>query len=68
MIKTRKIGKIFVYHGQKYQCVKGYGCKNCDFSVKREGVVITCSVELSDSGFCSEVFRSDGENVIFKLV
>ena len=68
MIKERKIGEVFVDRGLKYQCVKGFNCKDCAFCVVPECEGMTCTGDLSVTGFCSELFRSDGEFVIFKLV
>ena len=68
MIPQRKIGEVFVDKGQKYQCVKGFGCLECAFCVIPEGEGMTCTGALSVTGHCHRMFRSDDEFVIFKLV
>lgn len=68
MIPERKIGEVFVDRGLKYQCVKGVDCKVCAFCVVPEDEGMICSGALSVTGYCSKLFRSDGEFVMFKLV
>lgn len=68
MIKERKIGEVFFDHGLKYQCVKGFNCKDCAFVVILDVEPAGCAGDISVTGFCSELFRSDGEFVIFKQV
>lgn len=68
MIPQRMIGEVFVDKGLKYQCIKGDACAECAFCVNPEGEGMTCTGNLSVTGYCSELFRSDGEFVIFKLV
>lgn len=68
MIKERMIGEVFVDKGLKYQCVKGYHCEECAFCVNPGGEGMTCTKPLSVAGICSQLFRSDDEFVIFKLV
>lgn len=53
----RKIGEIFEFGGEWYQCVEGTGCYKCDFHIDEN----TCGVE---SSYCT--CRSDKKNVIFK--
>ena len=54
-----KIGEIFEYNGEWYQCVKCViYCPNCDFFRKK------CNSQVL--GECGAVKRSDKENVIFK--
>ena len=55
----RKIGEIFEYNGEWYQCVEGLGCNECDLSK------ITCYHRF-ESGSCSPNMRKDGTQVIFK--
>ena len=55
----RKIGEIFEYKGEWYQCIKGLGCNECDLSK------ITCYHRF-ESGSCSPNMRKDGTQVIFK--
>lgn len=60
----RKIGEIFEYNGEWYQCVEGNDCANCVF-------IDYCkshSKEERDSaiGLCVSFDRNDGRHVIFK--
>ncbi len=54
----RKIGEIFEYNGEWYQCVKG-DCRKCDFFIKRGWASPRNTV-------CSKRIRKDKQNVIFK--
>ena len=54
----RKIGEIFEYNGEWYQCVKG-DCTKCDFFIKRGCVSPLNTV-------CGKRIRKDKQNVIFK--
>lgn len=53
----RKIGEIFEYKGEWYQCVEGGTCSECSFRH------IDCNI--SNIGDCTDK-RTDGETVIFK--
>ena len=53
----RKVGEIFEYNGEWYQCMEGTGCYRCAFNYDGN----TCIV---DSPYC--ICRSDKKNVIFK--
>lgn len=53
----RKIGEIFEYNGEWYQCMEGTGCYRCAFNYDGN----TCIV---DNPYCT--CRSDKKNVIFK--
>lgn len=53
----RKIGEIFEYNGEWYQCMEGTGCYRCAFNYDGN----TCIV---DNQYCT--CRSDKKNVIFK--
>lgn len=53
----RKIGEIFQYNGEWYQCVEGTGCYKCDFNIDEN----TC---IADDPHCT--CRSDKKDVIFK--
>ena len=57
----RKIGEIFEYDGEWYQCVKGNNgyCRGCAFYEKE------CKAKRIDIGSCS-IFRKDCTKVIFK--
>ena len=59
----RKIGEIFEYNGDWYQCVEdgiNESCDNCQF----KGDERACSFEFK--GFCSFGLRKDGKSVSFK--
>ncbi|WP_419556454.1 hypothetical protein [Phocaeicola sp.] len=53
----RKVGEIFEYNGEWYQCMEGTGCYRCAFNYDGN----TCIV---DNPYCT--CRSDKKNVIFK--
>lgn len=53
----RKIGEIFEYNGEWYQCMEGTGCYRCAFNYDGN----TCIV---DNQYCT--CRSDKKNVLFK--
>lgn len=52
----RKIGEIFEYNGEWYQCVEGTGCYKCAFYDK--------NICIANNPHCT--CRSDKKNVIFK--
>ena len=54
----RKIGEIFEYNGEWYQCVKGNTCDECSFSKSSWNCL------FDGTPYCSD--RSDGIEVIFK--
>ena len=53
----RKIGEIFEYNGEWYQCVEGNGCENCAFCERK------CYNPIGD---CCADRRKDNKDVIFK--
>lgn len=53
----RKIGEIFEFGGEWYQCVEGTGCYKCDFNIDES----TC---IADNPHCT--CRSDKKDVISK--
>ena len=53
----RKIGEIFEYNGEWYQCVEGAGCYQCAFNRAEN----TCT---ADNPHCT--CRSDKKDVVFK--
>lgn len=60
----RKIGEVFEYNGEWYQCVKDdypFNCRKCCFYNEADKI---CSEELT--GYCSSEFRSDEKEIIFK--
>lgn len=52
----RKVGEIFEYNGEWYQCMEGTGCYRCAFYDK--------NICIADNPHCT--WRSDKKNVIFK--
>lgn len=52
----RKVGEIFEYNGEWYQCMEGTGCYRCAFYDK--------NICIADNQRCT--CRSDKKNVIFK--
>src|SRR5699024_830041 len=55
----RKIGEIFEYNGEWYQCMKSNTCNDCAFYRNSCG-------SITGKGFCGHDFRKDATNVIFK--
>ena len=56
----RKIGEIFEYNGEWYQCIVGNGCKNCAFYERK------CNDNNDPIGDCCAQRRKDNKEVIFK--
>lgn len=59
MKTERKIGEIFEYKREWYQCMKGNICNDCAFYRSSCG-------SLTGKGNCRHDFRGDATNVIFK--
>lgn len=61
----RKVGEIFEYNGEWYQCIhtKYFGCENCNLTVQNN---IHCSDVFEIRGECLSCYRKDGKSVIFK--
>ena len=58
----RKIGEIFEYNGEWYQCIEDKSCGQCDLSN-----FCLYNRDLGDNvGDCSKNNRSDGESICFK--
>ena len=55
----KKIGEIFEYGGEWYQCMKGNTCNDCAFYRSSCG-------SFNGKGSCRYNFREDATNVIFK--
>ena len=67
----RKIGEIFEYNGEWYQCVEGYSCNDCAFNndncEERERITLKNKLTKEEiTGLCTSKLRSDGKSVIFK--
>lgn len=66
-----KIGEIFEYNGEWYQCVIGYSCNDCAFNndscEERERITLKNQLTKEQiTGLCSSKLRSDKKPVIFK--
>lgn len=61
----RKVGEIFEYNGEWYQCIhtKSFGCENCNLTVQNN---IHCIDAFKIRGECLSSNRKDGKSVIFK--
>ena len=61
----RKIGEIFNYQDNWYQCIEntGYGCIICHFNTHNN---ICCNNVLNIIGNCLPPYRKDYKSVIFK--
>lgn len=61
-MEERKIGEIFEYGGEWYQCVKGTECYECAFAEKH------CNENplYEAIGSCSKYYRKDNTSIIFK--
>ena len=64
MIMERKIGEIFEYNGEWYQCVGGT-CRNCSFYYNTVCKNIT-TIGSTNFGNCHCSLRTDHKSVIFK--
>ena len=67
----RKIGEIFEYNGEWYQCIVGCHCPDCAFCnnncEERERITLGNKLTKEETtGFCTPEFREDGKSVIFK--
>ena len=58
----RAIGEIFEFEGKKLIVVEGEGCEGCFFDINDN-----CDTD-DYVGECSDYFRKDGKDVIFKLL
>lgn len=58
----RKIGEIFEYNGEWYQCIVGNGCENCAFN----GIKCYTIADKDPIGDCCADRRKDNKDVIFK--
>ncbi len=67
----RKIGEIFEYNGEWYQCVTGRYCHDCAFRndncEERERITLKEKLTKEETpGLCVSGWRSDCKSVIFK--
>ena len=59
----RKIGKIFEYNGEWYQCIVGNCCTDCSFNKRKCSTVVDNGDPIGD---CCTDRRKDKTSVIFK--
>ena len=59
----RKIGEIFEYNGEWYQCIVGNGCENCAFNERKCYIFTENNDPIAD---CCADRRKDNKDVIFK--
>lgn len=61
----RKIGEIFNYQDNWYQCIEntGYGCIICHFNTHNN---ICCNNVLNIIGNCLPPYRKDYKSVVFR--
>ena len=57
-----KIGEIFEYNSEWYQCVEGNDCKYCDL----RNTICNRNIEIFSFNRCASVYREDKKSVIFK--
>lgn len=62
----RKIGEIFEYNGEWYQCVECDSCGKCSLYITECGSGIKSDLADEVFGECSKIRRSDSKHVIFK--
>lgn len=67
----RKIGEIFEYNGEWYQCIEGFYCADCAFKnddcEDRERITLKEKMTKEETtGLCISELRKDGKSVIFK--
>lgn len=61
----RKIGEIFEYNGEWYQCVESDNCDRCLLSTTECGSGTKSDLAVEVFGNCSKLRRSDNNHVIF---
>lgn len=61
--KTRPIGEIFEFSGEKLQVVENEPCNGCFFRGQRN-----CIFFQNDTGYCGKYIREDKKDVIFKQI
>ena len=59
----RKIGEVFEYNGEWYQCIVGNSCEDCAFNKRKCYTVIDNGDPIGD---CCADRRTDNKDVIFK--
>ena len=62
----RKIGEIFEYNGEWYQCVECNSCNECSLYTTECGSGTKSDLADEVFGVCSKIRRSDSKHTIFK--
>lgn len=65
MTMERKVGEIFEYNGEWYQCVEG-ACNNECYFYNRSLHKTIADINGNGFGACNACFRNDNKSVIFK--
>lgn len=66
MIMERKVGEIFEYNGEWYQCVECDSCGECSLRTTECGSGTKSDIADEVFGKCSKVRRTDNKRAIFK--
>jgi hypothetical protein len=66
MIMERKVGEIFEYNGEWYQCVECDSCGKCSLRTTECGSGTKSDIADEVFGACSKVRRTDNKHAIFK--
>jgi hypothetical protein len=66
MIMERKVGEIFEYNGEWYQCVECDSCGKCSLRTTECGSGTKSDIADEVFGECSKVRRTDNKHAIFK--
>ena len=62
----RKIGEIFEYNGEWYQCVESDECEECSLTHTLCGSGAKSDIAFKIFGTCSKLRRADNKHAIFK--
>lgn len=62
----RKVGEIFEYNGEWYQCVECDSCGKCSLRTTECGSGTKSDIADEAFGECSKVRRTDNKHAIFK--
>lgn len=62
----RKVGEIFEYNGEWYQCVEYDSCGKCSLRTTECGSGTKSDIADEAFGECSKVRRTDNKHTIFK--
>ena len=62
----RKIGEIFEYDGEWYQCIESDMCEECSLTHTMCGCGAKSNIAFEIFGICSKARRADNKHAIFK--